>query len=53
MFQTYGYFEWDLEEAEAAKRRAAEVENLYDRETRIRMGELIARAMRSPGERAP
>lgn len=55
MLQTYGYFEWDLEEAETAKRRPAAdvVENLYDREVRIRVGELIARAMRSAEKRKP
>jgi len=48
------YLEWDLEYAEAARARAAEcmgLENLYDREVRIRIGEIIARAVQQTNER--
>lgn len=49
MPQHYDHIEWDEKEADAARRRAAEgaVESLYDREIRIRVGELIARAMQA------
>jgi hypothetical protein len=48
------YLEWDLEYADAGKARAADgvrLENLYDREIRIRIGEIIARAVQQTNER--
>jgi hypothetical protein len=48
------YLEWDLEYAEAANARGAEsmgLENLYDREIRIRIGEMIARAVQQTNKR--
>jgi hypothetical protein len=45
----YDHIEWDEEETDAARRRTAEgaIECLYDRKIRVRIGELIARAMRA------
>jgi hypothetical protein len=44
-----GFIEHDREYAEAAERQAAEgaVQYLYDREIRIRVGEMIGRAMQA------
>ena len=52
MQKGYEYFEWDPgahAEAERAAgyRGAARWSSLYDRETRMRVGDLIARAMRA------
>lgn len=47
MPKTYDYIEWNPEDADAPRRRSSEgagVENLFDREIRRRVGELIARA---------
>jgi hypothetical protein len=53
----YEYFEWDPEiYGEAARQRAAEagdIESLYDREMRMRVGDLIARAMRAADSGGP
>ncbi|HET7680361.1 MAG TPA: hypothetical protein VFK79_09540 [Xanthobacteraceae bacterium] len=43
----YEYFEWDPEV------EAGGVESLYDREMRMRVGELIARAMRAADSGGP
>jgi hypothetical protein len=45
----HGFMECDPEYAEAAERQAAEgaVQYLYDREIRMRVGALIARAMQA------
>jgi hypothetical protein len=54
MRTTDDYFEWDLEYAEADEARAAagnSVANLYDREVRIRIGEVIARAMQAANKK--
>lgn len=54
MRKTEDYLEWDGENAEAARRRAVDkggVERLYDCETRMRVGEMIARAMQSTDKR--
>lgn len=52
MPERYDYIEWDVEDAEAERRRAEEgaVGCLYDRKIRVRIGELIARAMRIPNK---
>jgi hypothetical protein len=50
------YFEWDLEYAEADEARAAagnSAADMYDREVRIRIGEMIARAMQAAKKREP
>jgi len=54
MRKTDDYLEWGLEYAEAAEARAADgvsIADLYDREIRIRIGEIIARAMQQTNKK--
>jgi hypothetical protein len=54
MRKTDDYLEWDLEYTEAATGRAGErigLQHPYDQEIRIRIGEIIARAVQQTNER--
>jgi hypothetical protein len=54
MRKTDDYLEWDLEYAEAATGRAGksiDLQHPYDQKIRIRIGEIIARAVQQTNER--
>ena len=54
MGKSADYFEWDLEFAEATKARTAEdlgIADLRDSEIRMRIGEIIARAMQQTNKK--